>query len=145
MSIKVCLIFVGLFFSTLAFAGSGKAISPHWSGDDSTTSPTYIFISNITDKNVNVSVTFYGDDGTVIPVTTYTNFINGNTQLAPRATGRVKISPPVRTNGYAVIEWENEASDDNIVALVAHGYRVMVNSTYRRADITIPVNNGMPF
>ncbi|MCW8931537.1 MAG: hypothetical protein OQL19_15020 [Gammaproteobacteria bacterium] len=145
MSIKTIFVLAVLLISNLAFAGSGKAINPHWSGDISTSASTIIYVSNITDNNINLTITFYGDDGTVVPITSYTNIINGNTQLAPNSTGEVQIKPSTRKTGYAVIEWENESTDDNVVALVAHALRISVNTSSRRADITIPINNGMPF
>ncbi len=126
---------------TLAFAGSGKAIVPHWNSAVANT-PTYVFISNITDNYINVTVTFYDRNGNTVPVTTYDNMTS--TQIYPNQTGRVTLTPTVFDFGYATIEWENVQGDNNTVALIAHGYK-LVQETDRANAYAIPINNGMPF
>lgn len=52
----VCLAVLASFSS---FAGSGKAMIPYWSANSTSGSKTYINISNITDNDIAVTVTFY--------------------------------------------------------------------------------------
>lgn len=139
------LVVVILSFSQLAIAGSGKAIVPHWAGLAPGSSPTLIYLSNISDNNIDVTVTFYNKSGVALSPSGFDNFINGNTQIAAGNTGYVKIQPSSFNYGYAVIEWKNEGDDNDTVALVAHGYRSTTNSSSRRSDFVIQVNNGLPF
>ncbi|XOV81040.1 MAG: hypothetical protein ACFHVJ_08825 [Aestuariibacter sp.] len=145
---KIVVKFLGVFvllFSQLALAGSGKAIVPHWAGQAPGASPTVIYLSNISNNNVDVTVTFYDKMGVALSPTAFDNFISSNTQIAAGNTGNVQIKPSSFNYGYAVIEWKNEGNDDDTVALVAHGYRSTTNSSTRRSDFVISVNNGLPF
>lgn len=126
-------------------AGSGKAIVPHWFGEDSSSRSTIVYVSNISSNDVNVSVTFFNDDGNVIAATTITNLINGNSQLESKTTGQFQIQPSSKMSGYAIIEWSNINGDEDAVALIAHGLRVVVSATDRRSDIAVPINNGLVF
>lgn len=132
-----------LAISFNVFAGSGKSILPHWGAQSS--KPSYIFLSNITDNPVKVDVTFYGKNGASLSPSTFTNFSNGNTELAARSTGYITIHPGAWDYGYAVIEWENREGEDDTVALVGHGFRVITATSSTRSDFTIPINNGQPF
>ncbi|WP_276204881.1 MULTISPECIES: hypothetical protein [Pseudoalteromonas] len=43
-----------------------------------------------------------------------------------------------------VIEWNNIGQDDSVVALIAHGERIRIQSG--GIGVTaVPVNNGLPF
>lgn len=138
------ILITGLFaLSMHANAGSGKAIIPHWA-DASSNGPSTYFISNITDNYINVKVVFYGKNGQELSPTEYINFSANNTQLEPNATGYVKITSSVTEYGYATIEWENNDGDNNTLALVAHGFRQIIESS-RRSAITIPINDGEAF
>jgi hypothetical protein len=142
-----------LLASSVSFAGSGNGIVP-WiglmylsSGDYLNTS---IYITNITNDPVKVTITCYGLDGAVIPETnfTYYNFSNSNTEIAGRKTVRFVIMPPVPVvpfnYGHATIEWEDSPGKNNTVALVAFGaYSRVTPGTDGRHSITI--NNGLPF
>ena len=144
MNKSVKLIAVTTFLSFVSFnvlAGSGKATLPHWGSPEAAN----LFISNITPNHINVNVTFYDKAGNKLPPTTIGNFVNSNSQLAPNSTGFVAISTSSFDYGYATIEWTNEQGDDDVVALIAHGYRVIKNTSSLRSDIAVPVNNGMPF
>ncbi|GAA6168466.1 hypothetical protein [Sessilibacter corallicola] len=145
MNIKLFIITLIFSLANFAYAGSGSAILSHWSGQASTNTSTFLYLSNVSDNTINVSVTFYDDFGNPTPATSFSNFINGDTQLSPKSTGQILIRPPSRKNGFAVIEWSNLYGDDNQVALVATGLRIVVNSSSRRADTIIPINDGKPF
>ncbi len=138
----------GFVFSLLTLpviAGEGKARLPHWYGED-LGMRTFVYLANITDNPVKVSVTFYGKNGAIqTQGITYNNFSNGNTELAANSSGYIKMEPPTEDYGYAVIQWENLSGDENIQALMAHASRITVNGPSWRADVAIPINNGMPF
>ncbi len=141
--LNVVLLTILTIFTSQALAGSGKAVLPHWGGQ--TGKPGYIFLSNITDDAVKVTITFYGKNGATLTPSTFTNFSNGNTELAARSSGYVSLSPGVWDYGFATIEWEDLEQNDNTVALVAHGFRVVQSTSSTRSDYAIQINNGMPF
>jgi len=130
--------FVTVFsvFSINAFAASGKAIVSHWSYEGST--PNAIYVTNITDNDLAVSVTIYNKDGGVVNPTTVTNFQNSNTEVAAGKTGYVTVQSS--NYGYAVIQWTNLGTDDDVYGLVAFAQRG--NTTWHYA---VPVNSGNPF
>ena len=129
-------------FSHFTYAGSGKAIVPYWSA--SASASTDIRVSNITTHPIIVKVTFFDRSGNELAPSSYVNFQNGNTQVAPKATGQVRISSSSSKFGYAVIEWENEQDQNDAVALVAHGVYQVIESS-RRTNASISINNGLPF
>ena len=143
MKLLKSLLSVALLFPAIAFAGSGKGISPHWSSFSSN-SPTYLFVSNITDNYINVDIKFVNKDGNTITPSTYSNFVSGNTQLAPGKSGYVTVYTSAFDYGFATIEWSNVEGDDDTVALISHGYQLIVE-TSRRTNFAIQVNDGKPF
>ena len=130
-----------LSISLAANAGSGKAMMPVW-GASGSSSQAYIYISNISDNVVEVTVTFYGKDGTKYNPTTFSNFTSGS-QLAGKTSGYVSINQYPFNHGFATVEWENVSGDD-AVALLAFGHRV-AGVSGGRSIISIPINNGLPF
>lgn len=139
------LLLFAVFVSCSVFAGSGKAIIPHWSGDINGGASTYIYLSNVTDNTLNVKVTFFDDNGIEVSAYTVGNLINNNTQLAANSTAIINVRPPSRRTGYGVIEWSNLYGDNDTVGVVAYAERIVVNNGTRRADIAVPVNQGLPF
>ncbi|CAM2007636.1 hypothetical protein [Acanthopleuribacter pedis] len=126
-----------------AFAGSGKAIVPMWYSH--TSQVTALYISNIAGNDVDVTVTFYKKDGTVATSTiTQNNWINSNLSIAANTTANIIITSTTEEYGYAVIEWVNRGSDDDTIALVAHGFWGKALST-KESGYAIPVNDGKPF
>lgn len=126
-----------------AMAGNGKAIVPMWYSNLYQSS--VIFISNFSDNDVDVTVTFYQKDGTVATSSiTYTNWINSNASIGADNTAYINITSSTEQFGYAVIEWTNRGTDDDTVALVAHGFWGKVLST-KEGSYAIPINNGAPF
>lgn len=147
MKTKLLLIFsiAGMFFSLAAFAGSGKAIVPHWHSSLSDGLRNRIHVSNITDNTLNVTITLYNKNGSVYNSgLTYTNFITSNTQLAANSSGYLQMYGST-DYGYAVIEWSNTGTDDDVLGLVAYSSKTVVNGPEWRADVGIPVNNGLAF
>jgi len=139
------LMIASLLIPALAIAGSGKGIVPHWGASVTDGKPSWIYLSNITDDVINVEVSFYDKNGTKLAPSTFNNFITTDTQLAANSSGYVSIKSGGFNHGYAVIEWSDTSGNDNTVALVAHGYRVMADGTDIRGDFTIQINNGVPF
>lgn len=73
--IKVAIWGIALL-SSHAFAGSGKAIVPHWTGNSGTNSP--VFMSNISSHDVIVNVAFFDRDGNVLSPTAYNNLVSNS-------------------------------------------------------------------
>lgn len=135
--ILACLLLV----SCNVYAGSGKAIIPHWLSDTISQHSAF-YISNITGHDLQVQVTFYKEDGTAISPTLYTDFAAANTEIPARSSAHVVMQyASGHAYGYAVIEWQNKSTDDDTVGLVAGGYRTVGTTRI----YSIPVNNGVPF
>lgn len=109
----------GLIFTSFAYAGSGKAVVPHWMATGSTV--TSIWVSNISSHNLDVTITFYDENGNKLSAETYYNFQNANTEVAAGKSGYVTIAAD--SYGYAVITWKNIGTDDDVFGLVAYGHR----------------------
>ena len=144
MNVKSLIVGCLLLVSNVAFAGSGKAIIPMWHAVANGKHFTDVRLSNITSNNIEVKVTFYNTDGTkVTSGITYWDFINGNTQLSPNSSGRLRID--TAGYGYATIEWNNVGeTDDDVVAIIAHGERFLIQSGGIGVT-SLPVNQGLPF
>ncbi len=142
-TLKVSTLFFLISSAFSAFAGNGKAIVPMWYSNLYQSS--IFFISNFSDNDVDVTVTFYKKDGTVATSTiSYNNWINTNTSIGADNTASIGITSSTEEFGYAVIEWTNRGTDDDTVALVAHGFWGKVLST-KEGSYAIPINNGAPF
>ena len=133
-------------------AGSGKAIVPNWAAAGWDGKATAINISNISSHDLEFTITVYREDGSLHTEMTYTNFQSSDTQIGAGKTRRIYIlnsdASPSYKYGYAVIEWNNVGSDDDVVGLVAYGYNYHIkNFSYgsRAGMYTLPINNGMPF
>jgi hypothetical protein len=109
---------------------------------------TNLFLSNTTDHTLTVSVFFYQQDGSSPPSSyiAYLNFINSNTQIAAGSSAAITIQTLDAFHfGYAVINWKNSGTDNDLFGLVG--------SAQRQQEITgtsywghyIPLNNGLPF
>lgn len=136
-----------LFFCSLSFvfAGSGSAMIPNVSANGTTNSDNVYYISNISNNDVDVTLTFYDQDGNVITSgISYTNFTTSNTVIEAGSTGVVTFSPTTWLYGYAVIEWSNQGTDNDAVALVANGYVEKVETSHL-ARYTVMINCGQAF
>ena len=143
---KKLLVVFALLVTGFLQAGSGKAIVPHWTSYDSNGQRSTLYISNITGNDLEVTVTFYSNTGTVIGSTdlTYTNWANSDTRVEAGETALVSVHKSTWDYGYAVIEWNNISTDDNAVGLVAHAF-YSVSDADRYGRYAIPINLGQPF
>ena len=139
-------IIAALLFSVLStnvFAGSGKAIVPHWYINGTYDQSFQIYISNTTEHTLDVSITVYKDDGTTRTATEEGQITNGT--LAAGKSGWFAIaSASAQEFGYAVIEWSNQGTDEDLVGLTAHAASTRLNTTTNFA-YSVPINNGQPF
>ncbi|TIH15272.1 hypothetical protein D0S45_11415 [Marinifilum sp. JC120] len=140
---------IAMLSCSAAFAGSGKAIMPHWLAQHnggSNIQSSIIFISNITQHDLTVKITIYKKDGSIkTQGNAFTNFKNNNTEIGAGKTGVLDIKWENISNtsdyGYAVIEWENKNYDDDVVGLVAWGRWAETGPR----GYAIEINNGQPF
>ena len=133
-----------ILLSNQAIAGTGKTLVPFWAGGTST-DQTNLYVSNISQNNVEVTVSVYKSDGTLLNNgVSYYGFVNSNTQLDGKTSGYIAIQPSVWDHGYITIEWKNLGNDDDQVALVALGERYRGPSS-KLAVNTITINQGLPF
>lgn len=135
---KALTVILGMVFSVSVFAGSGKTVVPHWMSTGITA--TSVWVSNITDHTLDVTITFYDMHGNALPADLFYNFQNNNTQIAPGSTGYVTIHAD--SWGYAVINWNNIGSDDDTYGLVSYAQRSDGTTNWRQS---IVVNDGRPF
>jgi len=114
---------------------------------------TCIFISNITNSDISVKVTLFKNDGTILTGYTsclgfFNNFKNNLTDcsasftLGPNKSGYLIIGIPVASNGYGIIQWNQNSN--NVKGLVAHG-QYFFDSNGIRERYSIPINAGLPF
>lgn len=155
---------IGLGISCNLFAASGKAVMASAYADTSSAANTYIKLTNITNAPVDVKVTFYSHDGSVIKDAgnnSSTGLIRGfngiaydetltdasvSITLAANNTGDVRLgnTPSSYVWGYAVIEWEQ--TDSSVpFGLIAHGFRVVNSGASSYNETSILINGGMPF
>lgn len=124
--------------------GSGKAIVPNY-GSIGGASPqeSNVFISNITQHDLTVTVTFFKQDGTKLTTNiTYFNFQNSDTEIGAGKTGYVHVTGTASwTYGYALVEWKNKGTDQDAVGLVAQAQR----QEGTLWGYGIPVNQGLSF
>lgn len=159
-----------VFTSNAVFAGSGKAIFPHWMGAYSSPSyfrMSYINCSNITDSELTVSIKFYytnndttytlqdGDDNTTTGAirasvnTTLTSYDDNpaNASVTFKLDGgestQIYVAPTSLLFGYGTIEWTQDS--DNVCGLVASHLHQYKNTTYGKGDTMYLINNGLPF
>lgn len=134
-----------------ASAGQGKAIVSHWYAFNNGTGNyqnSNFFISNITHHNLAVKITLYNKDGTIYSSgLTYNNFQNNNTEIGAGQSVNFKITAgvsPTDVYGYAVIEWWNLGTDDDVVGLIAWADWSDLTPSYP-TGYSIQINNGNPF
>ncbi len=142
---KLQLIVLLLLPACFATAGTGKAIVPFWNAGTTIYHQTDIYITNISNNDVEVTVTIYKKDGTALTSgVTYVNFSASDTKILARNSGYVRINPTTSGFGFAIIEWNNTGSDDNTVALTAYAMFLKFNATVEGVA-AIPINQGLPF
>ena len=155
-------------------ANSGSAIIPLYQASDEPTGHrymTWIHLSNITDKDINVEVILYRSDGTILTDTDndpssgplqsrdnirnyYDNLTDASLSftIGPNSSGRFVIYdeefPRYNTaRGYGVIKWQQDSKAP--CAIVAHGIGYYANVSAGKIlghnMFAIPINNGLPF
>jgi len=125
-------------------AGSGKAIVPQW-GSAGSSLVTQILVSNITNHYLAVGVVFYGQNGSPVTNGVVYNNLSNNTIIAPNNSAYVQIqNQPSLSYGYAIINWQNQGSDNDAIGLVAQAFRDNNNGGVY-SEASIPINNGLPF
>ena len=149
--LKKLLVVLAIFISCAPLlAGSGKAIVTRWFAADWDSKSTNLQISNITGNDLEVTVTFYKQDGTLHTGSDilFANFQASNAELGAGKTGYITIknsaAQPDLKYGYAVIEWKNKGSDDDVLGLVAHSYSNQ-NQSGRAGWYSTSINGDMPF
>lgn len=167
---KPLLLLFILFNSMHALADStGRAIIPHWNAfySGSATNEfasTQIHVSNLTDTTITVEMKLYdaeGDlassddfDASILPVGALMNcnIMGTLCDLPAHSSGFFFIHNDSEnefpfTTGYGAIEWSSY--NEEHVAMVAHGTTLSERSDSQSArmksNMSIPINNGMPF
>lgn len=165
----ILIVVFGLFLSTSnALAGSGSAYLPHFFSElhSSGQKRPVIYLTNITDFAVNITVTFFKHDGTVLTETDTNDNYNGGiirgssnansykdytatsgktvTFIIParqQSTAYIEIGT-INTHyqGYALIEWRQRGN--NLVALIAEAAEYDSAKNDRSYH---SINNGLPF
>ena len=149
----------------IASANSGSAIIPLYAASNYAgyRYSTWVYLSNITDQDINVKVTLYKTNGTIL-TDTVGEYINGHYlsnyndkltdaslsfTLGPNSFGKFSINSNEHPNtgttaGYGIIKWEQDSKA--VQGLVAHaiGYYVMTSNPVP-SQLAIPINNGLPF
>jgi len=139
-------------------ANTGRAIIPP-TGFSYFTSSSYVqpqlFISNITNNSISITITFYDKNGAILTgVVSGLNLNNLNSSpgnasisfdLAANATGYVFLNlNSASTNfGYGIIGWTQNSTA--VYGLVANGSNVWYNNGRWINSYSIPINNGLPF
>jgi len=137
---------------------TGKAVIPSFL--QSLDAMSIYFVSNITDCPIDVTVTFYNPDGTILiddnnqstgKVAGFQmlNYKDQNTDstltftLNAHCTGYFHLQKTPQTNfGYGIIQWKQESTAlQGLVVSAYYLYAISGDSS----RFTIPVNNGMPF
>lgn len=143
------------------FAGSGVGIIPSYLTDNFSNFRSYIYMSNITQAPINVTVTLYNQDGNVVKdngdnptagylrAFDYVYYSEVNTHgtatftIAANSTSQLQLESTHYGVGYGKIEWEQSGTSLS-QAMVAHMRTYRVKSGVESAYST-HINNGTPF
>lgn len=142
----------------VTYGASGKAIIPTYSiAYGQATNTTLFRISNITNELIDVKITLYNPDGSLLSGNGYVaetgNLINYNENLTdatmsfslnPNATGYIVLRKSTSNNiyGYGTIEWVQDSKVVN--GLIVYGFNALTGSENQSRSL-IPVNNCLPF
>ncbi len=159
MVLFICLIGTSSSANASSYS-TGKAVIPwYYQG---TTDFSYYSISNITDYPINVTITFYNPDGSLIVddsapgsglitgsplLLDYTDQLADSTltfTLNAHSSGNIMMTQQssITRSGYGVIQWKQDGNA--LQGLVASGFESYnVGTAQYRTSINI--NNGMPF
>lgn len=167
IKMRLLLILAALILPSSAHAASGSAFIPHWESQYITANnfhATYIFVSNITDTAVSVSLTLYDESGAIVSddgspttgaLTAYFNYSSYNDNVTgasatfdipANSTARLTVLTAHKA-GHGKISWTQNS--DNVVALFAYTQRewyVNGSTTFNgRTYSNMEVNEGKPF
>ncbi len=140
---------------------TGKAVIPHFF-----LTPIfnyYIDVSNITDNPIEVTLTLYDKDGSIIKddnnvsagqIKAYTvlNYCDQNVDstasftLNPHCTGIIELAlNPIGKYGYGVIEWKQNGSIMKGLISCGYMYNYKNDSTTVQSISYFDINGGLPF
>ncbi|MCG8515670.1 MAG: hypothetical protein MI740_16130 [Halanaerobiales bacterium] len=164
-ALVVLTILLSLFAGVaIASANSGSAIIPHYQAyvNEQFRYYTWVYLSNITDQDINVEVILYKRDGTILFDTDnnisgyYLSNYNENLPnatlsftLGPNSFGKFGISSYdhhdiATTAGYGIIKWEQDSKAVHGLVAQAIGFLVLKSNPVH-PQLSIPINNGLPF
>lgn len=148
--------------STIVLANSysmGKAVIPSY--EVAPTCATHFYVSNITDFPINVIMTLYKEDGSlltddnniskgvIVGSGQLLNYCDKNTDstvtftLNAHCTGEVSVMyPNPLQRGYGVIQWNQDGNA--LQGLVAWGHMAFYKSS-EESRAAIEINGGLPF
>ncbi len=147
-------------FTHKAYAANGSALIPHFTSYSSGSFESYFYLSNITNQEVEVSVTFFNNQGTLITdnnainsghiraynVIDYVEPASGKTatfKIPPRGTATIRVMSSLNTEGYGKIRWE-QADSERRRAMLAFG-KFFRNAAGLEHSASITINNGRSF
>lgn len=148
-------------FSTASIAASGSALIPHFLSHKLSNFYSYFYVSNITSEPVDVTITFYDQDGNIITDqgnSSSTGYFRGyyyssyaeppvdssiKLTIGPQKTTTISLQSYNTKSGYGKIEW-SQAGTETRTAIIAHGRSYRNKSGYE-GSYTIPINNGIEF
>lgn len=164
--LSMFVVFSVLLSGNLCFAASGSAVMPVCKNYKISNQETYnsiIYLSNITGASIDIKITIFNYDGSVVKDPASTLFrvgnvssFNGNPTSNNSATFTVAANNSAyfifenatsSSYGYAIIEW---TQDSNVIyGLLCHArefhYRDISPSITREYAYSIPINGGQPF
>lgn len=142
---------------------TGKAVIPSFGSNK--TMCSFFYVSNITDKPINVTITLYNLDGSIIiddnsPTTGRIALINGTPSNYNEAQTDCSLTLTIDANctnviglpydnnnnlllGYGVIQWTQ--SGRALQGLIVSGQKLYITTTGDNSRLNIDVNNGLPF
>lgn len=155
-----------LFSGNLCFAAGGSAVMPvckNYKISSQETYNTQIYLSNVTDASIDVTITIFNYDGTIVKDSGSTLFragnvsnFNGNPTSNDSATFTLAANNSAyfifenassSQYGYALIEWSQ--TSNAIYGLLANArefhYRDIAPNITREYAYSLPINGGKPF
>ena len=149
---KALFLLAFILSAAVSHAGSGSATLPFstYYRSGSYFSATTVYLTNITENNIKVTITFYSKDGSVLSssLVSFDNWINSNTELGAKTTGYALLNSATTGGpdyGKAVIEWENNSGDDDAVALIGYVVVSDVSSYGGLTKSDYQIKGGNPF
>lgn len=159
--VMVCLLSLGI----LTYGASGSAVIPNYivsNNPGGSINASYFYISNLTNDQVSIKVTFFKQDGSVLRDSS-SGMGNGNVRgndllnynetdtstsasftLGANQSGSIFLLDLYPgTYGYGFIEWEQDSKTAH--ALIADGFRTYQYPSGAYSRYSVPINNGLPF